>query len=285
MSRTDFCHIAPTPHLHLVDGRPTHLVLAHLIEEDDSYVDFYLEQKEKYGCTIIMDNSAFEMYKQNRPMYDSSKLITMGEKIKADYIVMSDYPDSDPEETIEAAMVMAPVIKDSGFGTFFVPQGRKGSVKDLQYCFKFAANHADLIDYVGVSILAIPIAYNVESGNKLQRFNSRLRFMHQISNDPSLSNIKYNGQKIHFLGMVDGPNEITLLRDFHIDTWDSSAGVWAGLNGVGFDQSPTGLNDGKFEKHVDFEAEIEDSTFIAMAKNNMNYIDLLVQRYNHTERL
>ena len=37
-----------------------------------------------------------------------------------------------------------------------------------------------------------------------------------------------NGQKIHFLGMVDGPMEIPLVRDFHIDTWDSSAGAWAG---------------------------------------------------------
>ena len=91
-----------------------------------------------------------------------------------------------------------------------------------------------------------------------------------------------NGKKIHFLGMVDGPNEISLVRDFHIDTWDSSAGVWAGLNGIPFDQSPTGLGGGKFEKHVDFEANFEDTT---MAKNNMNYIDYLVNRYNKTERL
>ena len=135
----DFCHIAPTPHLSVTDGRPVHLVLAHLIEEDEDYVNYYLQQKEKYGCMIIMDNSAFEMYKQNRPMYDSSKLITMGARINADYIVLSDYPDSDPENTIEAAMVMAPVIKEEGFGTFFVPQGNKGSIDDLLYAFKFAA--------------------------------------------------------------------------------------------------------------------------------------------------
>ena len=281
MSRTDFCHIAPTPHLHLVDGRPTHLVLAHLIEEDDSYVDFYLEQKERYGCTIIMDNSAFEMYKQNRPMYDSGKLLTMGEKIKADYIVLSDYPDSDPEETIEAAMVMAPVIKDSGFGTFFVPQGRKGSVKDLQYCFKFASNHPKLIDYIGVSILAVPLAYNVESGNKMQRFNSRLRFMYHLANDPSTSVIKYNGQKIHFLGMVDGPNEIMYMEPFHkfIDTWDSSAGVWLGLNGMKFDDSPTGRLEGKFEEEVDFNFKTDDEHLLKLARENMEYIDKLTTAY------
>ena len=92
-----------------------------------------------------------------------------------------------------------------------------------------------------------------------------------------------NGKKIHFLGMVDGPNEISLVRDFHIDTWDSSAGVWAGLNGISFDNSPTGLINGKFEKHVDFSADLSDN--LDIAKKNINYINELVARYNNTERL
>ena len=85
--------------------------------------------------------------------------------------------------------------------------------------------------------------------------------------------------------MVDGPNEISLMRDFHIDTWDSSAGVWTGLNGVQLDWSPTGLVDGKFEKHVDFECKVEDNSLIELAKTNIAKIDDLVTRYNHTERL
>lgn len=85
--------------------------------------------------------------------------------------------------------------------------------------------------------------------------------------------------------MVDGPNEIALVRDFRIDTWDSSAGVWAGLNGVSFDDSPTGLFDGKFEKHVDFNFKTEDNTLVEMARNNMTYIDIQVDRYNKSEKL
>ena len=281
MSRTEFCHIAPTPHLYLTDGRPVHLVLAHLIETDEQYVNFYLEQKEKYNCTIIMDNSAFEMYKQGRPMYNSSQLIPMAEKIRADYIVMSDYPDNDPEETIEAAMLQAPVIKESGFKTFFVPQGRKGSVKDLEYGFRFVANNPKLVDYVGVSILAVPLAYDVEKGNKLQRFNARLRFMYQMDNSPHLSNIKYNGTKIHFLGMVDGPNEIMFMSPFHkyIDTWDSSAAIWLGLNGMKFDETPTGRREGKYEEEVDFDFKTEDDVKISMAKDNMEWIDKITAAY------
>ena len=276
----DFCHIAPTPHLSVTDGRPVHLVLAHLIEEDDAYVNYYLQQKEKYDCTIIMDNSAFEMYKQGRDMYDSSKLITMGERISADYIVLSDYPDSDPENTIEAAMMMAPIIKEEGFGTFFVPQGNKGSIDDLLYSFQWASK-SDLVDYIGVSILAAPLAYNVESGNKLQRFNSRLRLMYDLRKKGILSDIKMNGKKIHFLGMVDGPNEIMFMNPFigFIDTWDSSAAVWLGLNDQRFDDTPTGRRDGKFEEEVNFNFGTEVVDFIEKAVDNMEYIDDLCKEY------
>jgi hypothetical protein len=44
-----------------------------------------------------------------------------------------------------------------------------------------------------------------------------------------------------------------------IDTWDSSAAVWYGLNGIKFDNSPTGSYNGKFEKEVDFSFNFEDN--------------------------
>ena len=51
--------------------------------------------------------------------------------------------------------------------------------------------------------------------------------------------------------------------------------VWAGLNGVSFDDSPTGLKNGKFEKEVDFSACIEDPLYTELACQNMHYIDRL----------
>lgn len=281
MHRTEFCHIAPTPHLNLTDGRPVHLVLAHLIEEDPDYINYYLEQKEKYNCKLIMDNSAFEMYKQGKDMYDPRKLIDMGERIKADYIVLSDYPGEEAMQTIEAALTLAPVIRDAGFKTFFVPQGEKGNVSDLLYAFKFAAEHPDLIDYVGVSILSAPLAYDVESGNKLQRFVSRLRLMYELHSTPWLNTIKNHGTKIHMLGMLDGPNEIMYMEPFYkyIDTWDSSAAVWLGLNGQKFDGTPTGRRDGKFELEVDFDFKTEDNINVKLAQENMEYIDKMVLSY------
>lgn len=277
----DFCHISPTKHLNLVQGRSVHLVLAHLVEQDDQYVNFYLQEKQKNNCTIILDNSAFELYKQNKPMYPSDKLITMANQVGADYVVMTDYPGEHCDKTIAAAETLAPQIHDAGLKTFFVPQSEIGNEKQLVSCFQWASQRPDLIDYIGVSILSAPNAYGVEKNNKLQRFVSRLRLMYEMKNTSILSNFKRYGTKVHFLGMVDGPNEIMFMEPFgkYIDTWDSSAAIWAGLNGIQFDRSPTGLFNGKFEHEVDFNAFVGDSAKIEIAKQNINYIDMLCYAY------
>lgn len=277
----EFCHIAPTPHLNLVEGRPVHLCLAHLVEQDPSYVNFYLEQKEKHNCTIILDNSAFEMYKQNRPMYPSDKLISMGQQIKADYLVMSDYPGEKGEKTIESAKKLAPEFHDAGFKTFFVPQSEIGDIEDLVEGFRWAQYHPELVDYIGVSILGAPNAYGVEKNNKLQRFCSRLRLMYEMKETMIFKGYRAQGQKVHFLGLVDGPNELMFMNPFedYIDTWDSSSAVWAGLSGIEYDKTPTGLIDGKFELEVDFDFETTDNGKIELAKKNMEWIDRLGLAY------
>lgn len=275
----EFCHIAPTAYLNtFCSGRSFHLTLAHLIETDDRYNAFYNDQKANHNCTIIMDNSAFEMYKQGREMYPSDKLIEMGNKIQADYIVMSDYPGQPASVTIEKAMEMAPVLKQAGFGTFFVPQSKEGDLQDYLDAFEWAARFPELVDYVGVSILGAPLAFGVEKGNKLQRFTSRWKIMRMLRERGTLDRLLDNGQKIHFLGMVDGPNEIELVSEFHdyINTWDSSAGVWLGLDGRTFDGSPTGLIDGKFEKEVDFNLPYAYNVpLLESAVYNIAYIDEL----------
>lgn len=277
----EFCHISPTPHLNLVSGRKTHLVLAHLIEEDQSYVDYYLREKDEFGSTLIMDNSAFEMYKQGKEMYPSDKLISMAQRVNADYVVMSDYPAEPGEKTIEAAKKLAPELHEAGFKTFFVPQSKIGDTADCIKTFRWASLHPELVDYVGVSILTAPNAYGVEKGNKLQRFMSRIKLMYDMRESLVFPSMKAHGQKVHFLGMMDGPNEIMYAEPFgkYIDTWDSSAAIWAGLNGIRFDNTPTGLLSGKFEKEVDFDFETNDNNLISLAKDNMEYIDKLCYAY------
>ena len=277
-----FCHIAPVAHLDLVKDRSAHLTLAHLIDEGhQDYIDFY--KNEKFDINI-MDNSAFELYKAQLPMFDPEKLVGLAQQVNATHIVLPDHPSHPSMVGIDDAKRYAPIFKEAGFGTFFVPQSDVLDLEDLITSFAWAAS-SPLIDYIGISILAVPNAYGCEQNNQLQRFVSRWKFMNELYDRNLLQLAAQNGKKIHFLGMLDGPNEISLLRDFHIDTWDSSAGIWTGLNGVQFDWSPTGLVEGKFEKHVDFEAKIVDNNLIELAKTNMGKIDELVNRYNFTERL
>ena len=277
-----FCHIAPVAHLDLVKDRSAHLTLAHLIDEGhQDYIDFY--QNEKFDINI-MDNSAFELYKAQLPMFDPQKLVGLAQQVNATHIVLPDHPSHPSMVGIDDAKRYAPIFKEAGFGTFFVPQSDVLDLEDLITSFAWAAS-SPLIDYIGISILAVPNAYGCEQNNPLQRFVSRWKFMNELYDRNLLQLAAQNNKKIHFLGMVDGPNEISLLRDFHIDTWDSSAGVWTGLNGIQLDWSPTGLVEGKFEKHVDFEAKIEDNSLIELAKTNIAKIDELVNRYNCTERL
>ena len=288
-----FCHITPIDHLDLVKGRSSHLTLAHIAsgmegspEQISTYCKFY--EKEKKDAELdnrpyinIMDNSAFELYKNQMPMFNPAELLDLAEMLHATHIVLPDHPAHPSMVGIDDAKMYAPQFKEAGYKTFFVPQSDIGDLEDLITSFAWAAS-SPLIDYIGISILAVPNAYRCEKGNNLQRFVSRWKFMNELYDRNLLQLAAQNGKKIHFLGMVDGPMEIPLVRDFHIDTWDSSAGVWAGLNGIAFDNSPTGLINGKFEKHVDFTSSFDDTT---IAQSNMRVIDNLVERYNFTERL
>lgn len=280
----DFCHIVPTAHLEQVAGRNHHLTLAHLVEENEKYVQFYVNEKNKNPNMInIMDNSAFEMVKQGKPFYPSDKLIEMGRKVNADYVVLSDYPAEPWTKTMYAAENLIPQFKAAGLGTFYVPQAEIGDISGLINSFIFAATHED-IDYIAISILSAPNAFGVERGNKLQRFLSRYQLCKLLADHVVIDGVGYwdyireVGKKIHFLGMVDGPREIELIQNLHIPitTWDSSAAVWAGLHNINFDSSPTGLIDGKFEKEVDFDSTLP---WTFSAENNITFIDDLVGNY------
>lgn len=273
-----FCHIAPTKFIpDVAKYNKCFLSLAHLIEQDRSYIAAHLDAyQDRVGITKIMDNSAFEMYKQNKPMFPSDKLIELGKRIDAEYIVMSDYPNQDWEVTKNAAIELGPKLHEAGFKTFYCPQAPIGNIKDLLKSFQWASK-SEHVDYIGVSILAIPNAFGVEKGNALQRFLSRYTFMKLIRSHGILHDIKASGKKIHFLGMTDGPKEIEIVKDYlhYIDSWDSSSAVWHGYNGILFDDSPTGLIRGKLETEVDFDVKEDDNRDKIMF--NVQYINGLLE--------
>lgn len=280
----NFCHIAPTSYLPYVKNYSTHLLLAHLIEENKEYREFYRNLKEENPNVFYhVDNSAFEMFKRGVPMYDTDKLMDMARLVKGDSIVMSDYPKERSGKTVEAAVNLIPKFKAEGFKTFFCPQSELDKIDDLINTFEWAINNND-IDFIGVSILACPIGLGVneqkfgDSGRdesyRMQRYLSRWRIF-EILNEKGLIGPK-TFQRFHCLGMTDGPREIDLLRQYHsnIFSWDSSTAIWHGIHNIKYDNSPTGLRNGKFEKEVEFDIALTETVDgISNMCYNMKLVD------------
>lgn len=283
-SKIKFCHISPTAFLKKYTAyNDAHLLLAHLIAEDPEYKNFYASLKDdKYK---IMDNSAFEMFKLGKPMMASEKLIGLAKEVKAHCIVMSDYPKQDYRATVDAAKHLAPFYKSEGFDTFFVPQSELGDMDGLMKSIEWGLNN-EQVDIIGISILSAPIACGVNESTfeggarndayKMQRYLSRLTVFREMEKRNLLN--KYASKRFHCLGMVDGPKEIDLLREYseYIFSWDSSAAVWAGMHDIRFDSSPTGLMYGKFEKEVDFHCSNEHNPLAVI--DNIVYIDKLIEQ-------
>lgn len=270
-----FCQISPTHHLDdFCADNEVHLILAHLVESDAQYADWYKNRKE----LKIMDNGGFEMYKQNLPMYDASKLLEMAQRVKADVIVMSDYPNARAKVTIGYAQQLGPKFHDAGYKTFFVPQSEIGAMDDYLYAWEYAVSSPD-VDFIGVSILGVPNAFgNIERDNKLQRFLSRWKMMKILEKRGLLEEAVLNNKKLHFLGALDGwPGEVELVKKYwrNIYSWDSSGAVWAGLHNIKYDESPTRQILGKFEKEVEFDFMTTDQDLIAAAKFNIDVLHLL----------
>lgn len=280
----NFCHIAPVSHLPDVKKYPTHLLLAHLVEENVEYRNFYANlKKENPNVFYHLDNSAFEMFKRGQPMYDSDKLIEMGNMVSANSIVLSDYPKDPWQKTVEAAQRLIPQFKSAGFQTFFVPQSVLGDLDGLMSGFEWAINNYD-VDYIGVSILACPIGLGVnetkhgegsrDESFRMQRYLSRWAIFEELQKRSLLG--RKTHKRFHCLGMTDGPREIDVVSQYHqhIFSWDSSTAVWHGLNNIQYDTSPTGLRRGKFEEEVNFDMpKCTDLERLTKMDYNMRYVD------------
>lgn len=243
-----------------------HLVLAHLVDKDPLYASFYRNRAE-IGDFLILDCSAFELPEPYKP----EKLINIGHQIQADVIVLPDYPFSPGERTIEAAKQFAPQFKDAGFGTFFVPQSRRGDYKDWfdAYCW---ASESDLIDSIGLSILGIPNAIP-----HIAKPYARVVMVQRLIDAGVYNFNKYT----HALGLNAGPAlEIPSLINMRaINSCDSSNPVWMGILGHRYSHnSDSFLSVSKVSKHVEFDYPLtKDRTTLENIEIN---VDMTIKLFN-----
>lgn len=241
-SKPAFCVIAPTAYLAAYAIRSTtHLVLAHIVDKDPTYADFYKNLSETgRGDRIIMDNGAFELGKS----YDPEKLLALGKRCGAHAIVLPDYPWQPSQATREAAEQWAPMVREAGFSTMFVPQSETGNLEDWISGYMWAADNPD-IDIIGMSILGIPTALP-----HIPAAYARV-VMTELLIDRGVFADKYH----HYLGLNAGPAlEIPpLLKAEALNSCDSSNPVWMAILGHEYSKNTDSyLSVKKVKKEVDF---------------------------------
>lgn len=254
-----FCFITPVSYLDLFAvASDRHLVLAHLVDRDEAYANFYKTRSE-LGDYIMMDNSAYELHEP----YSPDKLISLAKLCGAHAIVLPDYPFQEAEVTIEAAREFAPQFKAAGFHTFFVPQSQKGDLEDWIRAYAWARDNPD-IDIIGMSILGIPNALpSIDPAYARVVMTSILQTTGEFA----------HGKAHHYLGLNAGPGlEIpSLLRMRALTSIDSSGPVWAGIHGHAYSTEYDSLQAvKKLKSVVDFNIpRSKDNATIKRITNNV----------------
>ncbi len=215
----DFCIIAPTAYLDYAQRSASHLVLAHLVDTDEEYTDFYKERQIQDADFIIMDNSAYEL----KEPYSPDKLLELAGLCGAEAIVLPDYPFQPGQVTIDAANKFIPQFKEHEYKTFFVPQSERGDLDGWIESYIWAADNPD-IDIIGMSILGIPNALP----------NIHYAYARVVMTQMLIDRGIFNFEKHHhYLGLNSGVAlEIpSLLKMGALDTVDSSGPIWSALLG------------------------------------------------------
>lgn len=214
---SQFAVITPTPYLDKLGTRSTyHLALAHIVDKDPEYADFYLERHEA-GDYVVMDNGAFELKKP----YETDRLIELGNRCGASCLVLPDYPFEPFGKTIQAAEENIDLFLAGGFETMFVPQSVKGDAEGWMQGYRWGSLCRQ-VDWIGMSILALPNAMP-----HIHPAYARIVLTQRLLDKGWFSSKK----KHHYLGLINASLEIpTLLRMGVLDRCDSSNPVWAAAN-------------------------------------------------------
>lgn len=224
MKNPKFCIITPISQLEQYASQSdTHLVLAHLVDSNKEYAEFY-KKMSKRGDQLILDNSAFELKEPYKP----EKLIELATIVGAQTIVLPDYPFQSGITTVDAANEFIPLFKEAGFKCMFVPQSKVDDLEDWMYAYSWAAINPH-IDAIGMSILGIPNALP-----HIPKSYARVVMSQLLISKGIFNHNKYH----HYLGLNSGPNvELpALIKMNALNSCDSSNPVWCGINNIEYNE-------------------------------------------------
>lgn len=261
--------IAPINYLHLVPEEcDFHLVLAHLLK-DKTYVDFYKKRKAK-GDFIILDNSAFEF---KRPVQGEEILKWIDESgLEPDVVVAPDYPFQKGIATVKSTEDFITRFQDrlpKGTKVMSVPQSEKGDVEDWISTYQILST---MTPWIGMSILGLPNAFCFTTGTEDISYNRLYASLYLVRNKIHNLFVQH-----HYLGLGSNVRELALQQEIGIAySNDSSSAFWHAINGVSFDETATGLTNGKIKKEVDFHCSYSEKD-AKLIKHNISFIQNMVK--------
>lgn len=238
-----------------------HLVLAHLVDTDSVYTNFYSQQKK----FKILDNGVFE----NGASIPSFDLLYRASLIGANEIVLPDVLGNG-EETYNQGIQFLKLVNDYTHNSQFsaqlksyvktikfmgVPQSTKGNVQEYLACLNAMLEHPQ-INTIGLSILGIPNAFAPDAHFK-EGFcpisGSRTHLLNLLYSLGLLAKAKKLKKSFHLLGMGSLFEDLILAKNLGLRSNDTSSPVVHGLQGIGYRRN--GLSKGKLEAKLDFEKQ------------------------------
>lgn len=201
-----------------------HLVLAHMVEGNSTYRDFYKSMSER-GDFITLDNSSYEM---GDDIYTANDLIELAHLVGAQEVMApEEYPDG--EATVKKVEAFMKGFTDKKLSVFATIHGK--DFADAYVCFHKCVGLG--VDTIGFScrldfrIFEQP--YNEHDGDSLQRSNVRMAFIRQVYHRAMGMKVCY-----HLLGL-NHPWELLFYRGMNlIRSHDSSGPFQAGYLGSSF---------------------------------------------------
>jgi hypothetical protein len=250
--------ITPTKYLNQFAVSDYHLVLAHIVESNDEYRDFYKKRSEE-GDFITLDNSSYEIGDDH---YTPSDLIELAEEVGASEVMAPEhYLDAD--KTIEKAGAFLEEFRAKvgpNLGVICTAHGK--DLDDIIRC------HDELIklgtDTIGLSCrldCELPSYSRVSELIEEETNISMIRSLKRVGIVVEIMTRRHVSKKLkayHLLGL-NHPRELQMYyhikrAGLNIRSNDSSAAFLAGLNEIVFSRQYL-----KLPVSLDFDLDIEMS--------------------------
>jgi len=242
--------------------------LVHLMEQHDSYREYFLNARNVYDREVFLDTSVFEL----GTAFDASKYIDWAEKIRPNLMIIPDVLENAQatmDNWVDFVDKFGDRLDKMDAQWIGVVQGK--TLDDIIRCYNFMSNNADVI------AISFDMSYFKETGRGLTDYERMCRGRQQLIN-ALIDNDIWDWSKPHHLLGNALPQEMSFYVNnnvYNIRSVDTSNPIVHGLHNVRYN-STFGLRDKIKTKLADLiTAKVSDDQWDCIAYNVDMYREIL----------